>query len=517
MLKGSAENVPIQLTDLDVVATELQGREFVLSEEYNRKQHIGNNRFNVLIDIHAGSFNKNNSTNNQEECEKIVGMIHDATCGNKNEQSCISSGGDCNKYRGRFLVKEFANMDSEWRELDENYCRLLIIQTLMARTVERTEDLFEPIDILGDLDSGTGASYPNSWNHNTQGYRAPRLRRSRSASNMSLDTKNALGELLNLNGLGDEDLFEPLPMTTTSDLHEVDLDVFGNLSNELNNRKKRERRRSLLRRSNSFESLFDMKKALKNHGGGFQSSKRQPSFIRNHSYSIDHVIDSSGPSPNFVSSADHFATRNFPSASHDVNALEVVVSTFQGMDIVLQGDCKTLDSNPTILGNNRLRILLDLESGRFNLLSPSEQQNTATDLLRTITEHWKGRVLKENGFSYCVLKHCDAKYAMYNLLFGRNNTSNRNSQENRVSSMPPFSGSKYNASSSSSQKPSSLLAAAPPLPAFLQHASKEILSSSRNKYSSQMSTRERQAAAINTLKERNQARLLAKQKAENKD
>jgi len=509
------------VTNFDVIADELPGREYVLSEEYNGKQHIGNNRFNVLLDIHYESFSTNSTANNQKECDKIVGIIWDATCGNRDRQDCVP-GGDCDKYRGRFLVKHLAafsdtnlndfdsNVDWKWKELDEKSCKRLIVQALIARKEEKTKDLFEPIDILSDLNSGTG-------NRHSSGFRVPRLRRSRSASNIMLDAKNALGEIPNYDEIEEEDPFEPLPITSSSNLHEVDLDLFGNLNHELNNRKKRERRRSLLRRSNSFESLFDRKKVFRNHGGVFPSSKRQPSFIRSHNYSITPETSPSVRSRNIVSSADNYAASFFPdvvsSSPNNVKPAESVVSTFQGMDVVLQSDCKTLNANSSIMGNNRLRILLTLESDRFNLLSSAEQQRTATDLLRTITEKWKGRVLTENGLSYSVLNNGDAKNAIHSLLLAGNNTGNRNRRE-AASLSPTPSSSYYKPSASSSPKPaSSLLAAAPPLPDFLRDASKEILSQGRKKYSNQMSARERQAAAINALKERNKSRQLAKEKA----
>ena len=498
-------NAPVQVTDFDVVAEELAGGEYVLSDEYNTNQHIGNNRFKVLLDIHFESFSTKNSENNQEECDKIVGMILDATCGKKDGQYCTPDG-DCDKYRGRFLAKQSAassdtNFNSwQWREIDETSSKRLIVRSLIARKEEQeAKDVFdeEPIDILSDLNFGTG-------NRKASSFGRPRLRRSRSATNMQFDAFSAFGEILNDGELEEEDPFEPLPLTSSSELQEIDLDIFGNLNSELNNRKKRERRRSLLRRSNSFESLFDRKKVVRN-SGGFPSLMKQPSFIRRHNYTITEET-----------SVNNFAASFFPdsvlSSPTSAKPSETVVSTFQGMDVVLQSDCKTLDSNPSIMGNNRLRILLNLESERYNLLSTAEQQRTAADLLKTITEHWKGRLLTENGSSYRVLNFSDAKDALQSLLLAGNNTGTRRRREGASLSPTPSSSNKPSASSS--PKPaSSLLAAAPQLPDFLRDASKEILSQGRKKYSGPMTAKERQAAAIETLKERNKSRQLAKEKA----
>ncbi len=524
-MRGNPGTAPIQVTDFDVLATEFPGREYVLWVEYNKKKHVGNNRLNVLVDIHAESFRIHSSKNNQYECDKIVGMIQDATFKKRYGQSCNPSDcGDCNNYRGRFLVKEMAADDNiDWSEQDENSCKRLIVQTLLAKIEERRKnDLFEPIDVL---------SSPNSRSDNIFVFNAPPLRRSRSASNLSLDAKNAFGELFSSNAFeSSEDPFEPLPatpfshmdeiedeieeplpITSSPNFNEVDLDIFGNLNNELNNRKKRGRRPSLLRRSNSFDAAFDKKKTFKNFSGAFQTStRRQPSFIR--SYSVT--------TPNVVSSADHFATSALPevvsSGPDYMKSAEVRVPMYQGMDIVLQSDRKTLNTSRTIVGNNRLRILLELESGRFNLLLHDEKQKTATNLQRTITEMWKGRILAEDGSSYRLLIGSEATDAIYSLLLGGNKTTsgrNRNQGFSTATPLPPS----FPSSTSSPHKPSSLLAAAPQLPDYLRNASKEILRSGKKKYSNEMTARERQAAAIEALKERNKSRQLAKEKARSTD
>lgn len=370
------------------------------------------------------------------------------------------------------------------------------------------EDLFEPLDLTDAIDFWKDTS-DKSYNYDNGSFsRPPRIRRSRSATNMMLDANNAFGELLKFHDLEDEgeDPFEPLPINASID-EDLDLDMFRNLNHELNNqKKKRGRRRSLLRRSNSFESLFDKKKVFKNLDEGFptrtstRTSKRLPSFIQSHDYSLPREYDPCGSSPNSPSAFPEFVS----SVSPNVQTSEILVPTFQGMDVVLQDDRKTLSRMPGVKGNSRLQILLNLEIGRFRMLSPAEQQKTATDLLMTITEKWRGRVLVENGSSYVCLCHKGATDAMRSLLLGGNNFGARKSQA------PSMGRTSY---MSTSKPPNSLLAAAPPLPDFLRNASKEILSSSRKRYTSEMSSRERQAAAINALKERNKARQLAKQKA----
>ena len=513
---SSNGNDPIDVTIYDVVARE----RYVLSEEYNgQQQQIGNNRFKILIDIHAESFDSNKSAHNRDECDKIVETIWDATRGKKDRHSISVNPLDCNNNnnnRGRFLVMErTADFDDpwQWRELDEKSSKELIIQKLVSRIEERrgkdlfeSEDLFESSEILFDgIDFGTEGINTSFISNSTLGSRPPRLRRSRSASNMSLDANNAFGELLNLPDLisqDGEDLSEPIPINNSS-MSSLEFDHIGSaLNDELNNRK-RGRTRSLLRRSNSFESLFDSKKKIfKNPGVDDlppslkqQSVRRQPSFIRSHNPTFADTTGSDLLSGG-RSSRNLKSIRNIPEfaspseVDHDDsqnNSDEaLVVSAFQGLDIVLLEDCKSLSTNLTILGNNRLRILLKLERGRFLALSPAEQQITATDLVRTITADWKGRILMKDGTLYNVMGHEDATDAINWLLLGGENTST---------------------SKKSSYAASSSLLKAPPLPNFLKAASKYILSTGTRKSWSQMTARERQAAAIEALKERNKRQL----------
>lgn len=401
-------------------------------------------------------------------------------------------------------------------------------------------DMFEPLDFSEAVDFGAEGSGPfsvnsafNFNNRNSVVASRPRMyRRSQSASNIMFDANDAFGELLKFHDVDEKeleeaDVFEPLPMTSEVDRFSLELRIsdFGNMNSELNNtnrNKKRGRRRSLLRRSNSFESAFDKKKAFK-FFGTFQHSKRQPSFIRSrnsNSSKGDTIstlsLESSMKSiPDFVSSVD--------SESSDV-----VVDNYQGLDIVLLNDCKTLSTKPDIVGNNRLRILLKLESGRFRMLSRAERESTATDLVRMITEDWKGRMLVENRSSYNILSLKDATGALYSLLLGGGNTRNRHSQF-VVSSGPTASSylsgtsvlhkssSLLTAAPPALHKSSSLLAAAPPLPDFLKKASAEILNSGAKQNPNDMTEKEKQNAAINALKERKKARQLAKQKTQNKD
>jgi len=219
-----------------------------------------------------------------------------------------------------------------------------------------------------------------------------------------------------------------------------------------------------------------------------------------------------------MSRALNYAISNIPGVESDASRNPekggITVPTYKGMDVVFTGDCKKLSTKPTIIGNNRLRILLILERERFLRLSPMEQNNTASDLINTVTKDWKGRVLVDKGFSYNTLSQTEATIAMHNLLLG-GNSSSTSSQDNVVGPLLPtlnYASSISTSNTLSTTTSSSLLSAAPALPAFLQNASTEILISSRKKSPNEETPEERQAAAINELKARNKNRQLAKEK-----
>ena len=513
-------DVRIQATNFDVVANELPGPMYALLED---KQQIGNNRFNVLIDMYAGAFNSNYSENNQNECDKIIGTIQDVTCRKKGQSQSCSPGGN----GGRFLVRTTGStndnngtVDREWTELDEEASKKLIRQTLKSRTEDKTEDLYEPVSLLDSIGFGRISIDMNYNNNNTAGSQQLVIRRSRSASNMMLDAQKAFGELPTFGEIEAEDDFEPMPIDYDDPDIVIDIDILGSLEQDLNrSKKKRGRRRSLLRRSNSFESAFEKKKTFKNLYGALPpSSKLQPSFIRSHHTSNNEVDHSGSSSRNFMSRALNYAISNIPGVESDASRNPekggITVPTYKGMDVVFTGDCKKLSTKPTIIGNNRLRILLILERERFLRLSPMEQNNTASDLINTVTKDWKGRVLVDKGFSYNTLSQTEATIAMHNLLLG-GNSSSTSSQDNVVGPLLPtlnYTSSISTSNTLSTTTSSSLLSAAPALPAFLQNASTEILSSSRKKSPNEETPEERQAAAINELKARNKNRQLAKEK-----
>jgi hypothetical protein len=260
--------------------------------------------------------------------------------------------------------------------------------------------------------------------------------------------------------------------------------------------------------------LLDKKKTLKNLAGelSFLSSDNSPppSFRRYNSESV-----SAAPMPDEFS-RDYAAgncdprfyeddvPRNF-GPSYTQCSSGTIVPTFQGMDVIFAEDCKRLSAKHDIVGNNRLKVMLTLESKRYSELPEEEQTKVASDLVKAVTEFWHGRMLVDRGFAYGILTFEESVEALKHLL---SSLQQEGSGEGTPLKNGPMSASlTSNTSSTTSSK--TLLSSAPPIPEFLRNASREILESGRN--DGRMAGPEiMQSMAVRSIKERQQKRQMAK-------
>ncbi|VEU41151.1 unnamed protein product [Pseudo-nitzschia multistriata] len=511
--RNATSTAPIKVTDFDIVAKEVPGPKYVLAEDYNNGKHIGNNRFDVLVDMYVDDFHMNQSKNHRAECDRIIGIIRNVNS------------------RGRFLGKALTtpgegdgDSDSDrFIELSDKDARLLIEETITTRIEAKQKEIFEPLPLLDAIGFGResfyneGKHYDNNHNNidgtNTGKTGPPVLRRSRSASEMGSDADDAFWEVLRdlepepvdyeSNRQADE--FEPLPLHA-NDSSCIDPDLVlrttrgyrTNHNNNTGDTKKRGRRYSLLRRSNSFESAFDRKKTIKNLYGVVPKLRQRPGPL------IPSFDDPQASSPAFVADAIH-STMDMIAGMGRGATSGAGVRTHRGMDVVFEqkdpsapGGGYALSPKADIVGNNRLRVLIDLEKDRVGRLPTVEQHTAASGMVTTVTNDWKGRLLVDRGrfASYASLGREEATAAVLCLLVG-------------PSGGTPAHGATRPAAASGAT--SSLLSSAPPLPAFLLKASNEILNGGRQKHT--MTTKERQARAVENLK----ARQLAKEKDKEKD
>jgi hypothetical protein len=496
----------VEVQDFDVLADELPGTVYVV-DDYDKQ--IGNNRFEVLIQMYQEGYNMNYTNNNMKECETIVQKIIDVTC---HKQSASSH------HRGRFLVK--AMHERHWRELNDEQSKEFVKQQLRATTIDEIHD---PDPFATDHD-------------------------------------------YILYGIGcdpDEDTYEPLPVSSNIDFNNSDIPSldFGNM--ELND-KKRGRRSSLLRRSVSESTLLvDKKKTFKDISGELSllisdsnsppdkasgterfhqniadpSSWTAPMPGKLHRYNT--VGDPSTHPSSFCAyrlrANDRSPTKSSsdagPAASRNIHRSPVrstaltatnytttgaTVPTYIGMDVVLASDCKSLSSKRDIVGNNRLKVLLNLQSQQYSHLTSDGQTKMAVDLVTAVTENWKGRILADKGFSYVILTHNEAIDSMRYLLtphadsFASSKTPSK-SPYDHVESNSILKNESLSTPSSSAmaQAKTTLLSSAPPVPDFLRNASREILEAGKNRHHL-LGPEQMQSAAVRSIKERAGKRQLAK-------
>mmetsp|Transcript_25207 Transcript_25207/g.69501 ORF Transcript_25207/g.69501 Transcript_25207/m.69501 type:complete len:562 (-) Transcript_25207:247-1932(-) len=86
------------------------------------------------------------------------------------------------------------------------------------------------------------------------------------------------------------------------------------------------------------------------------------------------------------------------------------------MDVILTSNREALDPNCQSIGNNRLHILVAMQSGKYQLANYRQKDAILDEVMQTVNSFWKGRFLTESlGGSYEVLDNADAKRALRNI------------------------------------------------------------------------------------------------------
>jgi len=145
---------------------------------------------------------------------------------------------------------------------------------------------------------------------------------------------------------------------------------------------KRRRRSSLLRRSASDSLLDDSKKVIR-----FDQQQRLQNGRR-----------MSKEEPTWPSS--HRMTK------HGIVALNK-------MDVILTPTMDALDPNSQSIGNNRLHILVAMQSGKYHQANHRQKDSILDEVIQTVRSFWKGRFLTESAAgSYALLDNEDAKHSL---------------------------------------------------------------------------------------------------------
>eukprot|EP00536_Pseudo-nitzschia_multiseries_P006091 jgi/Psemu1/286235/fgenesh1_pg.125_\ len=93
-----------------------------------------------------------------------------------------------------------------------------------------------------------------------------------------------------------------------------------------------------------------------------------------------------------------------------------VVSSLNRMDVILTSNRKALDPNCQSIGNNRLHILVAMQSGKYQVANMMQKDAILDEIMQTVNSFWKGRFLTESlDGSYEILDNADAKRALRNV------------------------------------------------------------------------------------------------------
>jgi hypothetical protein len=347
-----------EITNYDVLADEVSdpiksGEQSLGLSLAAHSYHVGNNRLEVLCNIHNQAYSDHQAKGDESNSAAIVDKIMNIV---KNQ--CVP--------KGRFLER---NTKGEWKEVDADKARLLVRQALTK--VE-----------------------------NQSSSRAPDVEQSAKDSQQ---TKESDAE------------------------------------------KKRRRRSSLLRRSVSSSMLpnlmlaertlsslmgekpFDDKKKSTRRGvsPGASPNNSRPASPVNAAKNAPRPAFGRSQSVDMGQANNARRVRRLAIAQF-VGATTVLVKDPQQMDVLLNTAKTALLPGTDLHGNNRLRVMLQIQTVAYQSSTGEEQETMAKTLINTIENFWGGRILSKVPSmrgkceeSYVKLENEHAVSAIKNLLSGK--------------------------------------------------------------------------------------------------
>jgi hypothetical protein len=82
------------------------------------------------------------------------------------------------------------------------------------------------------------------------------------------------------------------------------------------------------------------------------------------------------------------------------------------MDVILTGDREALDPNSQSVGNNRLHILVAMQSSKYQQESIDGKESVLDEVIQTVIMFWKGRFLVEGSNGHEELTKEEARSAL---------------------------------------------------------------------------------------------------------
>jgi hypothetical protein len=108
------------------------------------------------------------------------------------------------------------------------------------------------------------------------------------------------------------------------------------------------------------------------------------------------------------------AIRMTRSGSYDGFKRSIIVTTAEALDVIFQQGSSTAFSAQQHTGNNRLRVLIDVQLDTYMTAVPTQRRNIIQDLQETVQTHWAGRFLMEiQDPGYAVLSEEDTTTMLF--------------------------------------------------------------------------------------------------------
>jgi hypothetical protein len=91
---------------------------------------------------------------------------------------------------------------------------------------------------------------------------------------------------------------------------------------------------------------------------------------------------------------------------------DCAIVSLNRMDVILTSSRDALDPNSQSVGNNRLHILVAMQSGKYHHATVDGREAILDEVVQTVNTFWKGRFLTESSKGYDLLSKEDARNAL---------------------------------------------------------------------------------------------------------
>ena len=112
-----------------------------------------------------------------------------------------------------------------------------------------------------------------------------------------------------------------------------------------------------------------------------------------------------------------------------------IITSLHRMDVILTSSRDALDPNSQSVGNNRLHILVAMQSGKYQQATVDVREAILDEVIQTVNTFWKGRFLTESDLGYEELDKEVARNALRSIFDMR---SGQNLLTSRQRAEPPI-------------------------------------------------------------------------------